>query len=119
MGLKQGALWLMGTAVALYCTTFIAWQAGVDPAVLFEWSDRAYAAIEPVRWYLAGARIAAIGLVWHFWPQMVVRWFPDNLAGHTANRDLWMALRSRVALAFLFLEGCLHISYLGSIGRWA
>ena len=115
-GLKMTARWLIGAAVALYCATFIAWKAGVDPAALFEWSDRTYAVIEPVRWYLALARIAAIALAWWFWPQMVVRWFPENLPGYATNRDLWMSLRSRVAFAFLFLEACIHISYLGSIG---
>ena len=61
----------------------------------------------------------AILLVWRFWPQMVVRWFPENLPGYATNRALWMSLRSRVAFAFLFLEACIHISYLGGIGSWA
>ena len=115
-GLKMIVLWLIGTTVVLYCATFIAWKAGIDPAALFEWSERTYAAVEPVRGYLALARIAAIALAWWFWPQMVVRWFPENLPGYSANRDLWMSLRSRVAFAFLFLEACIHISYLGGIG---
>jgi len=117
--LKAAALWLIGGTVVLYGTTYIAWKMGMEPESLFGWSVSAYAAIEPVRWYLALARVSAMVMMWWFWPLLVSRWFPQSLPGHADKRALWMALRHKILLMFLFLEGCIHVSYLGSVGLWA
>jgi hypothetical protein len=110
------AAWLFGGTVALYALTFIAWKLGLDPRSLSGWSERTYAAIEPARWWIALVRIGVMFAVWWFWPVLVKRWFPDTLAGFEKNRGIWMALRHKVFLMFLFLEGCIHVSYLGGLG---
>ena len=117
--LKTVALWLIAGTLALYSVTYLAWKLGLSPQALFSWSDSAYAAIEPVRWYLALGRVCVMGLVWWFWPSLVSRWFPEHLPGYEHKRGIWMALRHKILGMFLFLEGCIHISYLGGVGLWA
>lgn len=115
----KAALWFIGATAVLYGATGIAWQMGLDPTALFGWSERTYALIEPIRGYLALARISVMVLMWGFWPALVSRWFPESLPGHTHKRALWMALRHKVVLMVLCLEVCIHVSYWGSGGRWA
>ena len=115
VGYKAVALWLVGGTAALYVLTFFGWKLGLDPRGLFGASERAYAVIEPVRWWIALVRIGVMFAVWWFWPALVKRWFPDNLAGSEKNRGIWMALRHTVLLMFVFLEGCIHVSYLGGL----
>ncbi len=56
----KAALWFIGATAVLYGATGIAWQMGLDPTALFGWSERTYALIEPIRWYLALARISVM-----------------------------------------------------------
>ena len=62
----KAAVWLIGATAVLYGATDVAWQMGLDPKALFEWSDRTYALIEPIRWYLALARVTVMVLMWWF-----------------------------------------------------
>lgn len=116
---RTAALWLIGGTVVLYCVTYIAWRLGMDPSVLFGMTDRAYGAIEPVRWSLALARVAVVILMWCYWSALVARWFPPDLQGYISKRAVWMALRHKLLVVFLFMEACIHISYLGRLGLWA
>lgn len=112
LGYQTVVAWLVCGTVVLYILTFFGWKLGLDPRGLLGWSEHAYAAIEPVRWWIALGRIGVMFALWWFWPTLVKKWFPDTLAGSEKNRGTWMALRHKVFWIFLFLEGCIHVSYL-------